>query len=95
MVRNGAGWTPLTVAIRAGREQNALALLEHDAHPNLQDTLGLAPLHHAVLVRSAVIVAALLKKGADRTLTDDEGRTALDYAQAIEAQHLADLLVDK
>lgn len=94
-IRNDAGWTPLTAAILAGRQQNALLLVQRDEYPNMQDNLGLSPLHHAVLVQSDVIMIALLQHGADRTLTDDEGLTALDYAHALNAKQLINLLIGK
>lgn len=47
---------------------------------NIQNELGMSSLHWAVQVRSLELVHVLINAGADVTLKDSTGKTALDLA---------------
>ncbi len=47
-----------------------------------QDTRGRTALMHACAADGHKIVKMLLKKGADASLTDSDGKTARDHAEA-------------
>eukprot|EP00160_Parvularia_atlantis_P020203 Unigene8260_Nuclearia_a/m.25364 Unigene8260_Nuclearia_a/g.25364 ORF Unigene8260_Nuclearia_a/g.25364 Unigene8260_Nuclearia_a/m.25364 type:complete len:498 (-) Unigene8260_Nuclearia_a:68-1561(-) len=49
-------------------------------------SLGATPLHYAVLTRSEPVVRFLVEQGADPTITDRSGHTALDLAAPETAQ---------
>ncbi len=73
--------TPLMLAARAGNLGILTELLQRGAEVNVTMSTGLTPLMFAL--RDSDIPATaitLLNAGADPTLTDSEGRTALDYA---------------
>jgi len=58
-----------------------------------QDQSGFAPLHYAVIGGSAEIVATLLQKGANRSLKDSVGKTALYLAVENGHQDIVKLLL--
>ena len=55
-------------------------LLKHDADINLQDDNGISALMEAVQADSEDSVSILLEAGADKTLKNSDGKTALDLA---------------
>jgi ankyrin repeat protein len=67
-------WNP-----RAQAETIAV-LIGAGADPNAVDESGVAPLHRAVRTRCAAAVRALLENGADSTLKNANGSTAMDLA---------------
>ncbi|MBX3168144.1 MAG: ankyrin repeat domain-containing protein [Candidatus Eremiobacteraeota bacterium] len=69
----------LISAVEAGRIRTARVLLEHGADVNLGRP-GVTPLMRAAYRGSLPLVELLLAFGADAGLRDQEGRTALDYA---------------
>ena len=73
--------TPLMFAARAGNLGILTELLQEGAEVDSATSAGLTPL--MIALRDSDIPATaitLLNAGADPTLTDGEGRTALDYA---------------
>lgn len=72
-----------------------LLLLSGHFNINEQDVEGLTPLHYAVAFEQADCVRLLLEQGADSTLKDNEGDTAVDYAQEAENDEIIRLLQDK
>ncbi len=73
--------TPLMLAAQAGNLGILTELLQHDAEINATTSTELTPL--MIALRDSDIPAtaiALLNAGADPTLQDSDGRTALDYA---------------
>jgi ankyrin repeat protein len=63
-----------------GNETLVRLLIDNGAHINAQNNLGTTPLIFATMYNKRTSVILLLEKGADKTITDNEGKTALDYA---------------
>ena len=77
-------------------------LVEIGADPNARAAGGVTPLHRAVRNRCAAAVQALLEAGADASLTNDSGSTALALTEwttgrggtgSPEAKHEHELIV--
>ena len=77
-------------------------LIEIGADPNARAAGGVTPLHRAVRNRCAAAVQALLEAGADASLTNDSGSTALALTEwttgrggtgSPEAKHEQQLIV--
>ncbi len=68
----------LIEAVAAGSADRARELLENDTPPNDAGADGNTALHMAVKNGKLQIAAILLQRGADWTLKNAEGRTALD-----------------
>lgn len=85
--RNEAAVQPIhAAAAGADRSLSILTLLlEKGADPNARQSGGFVPLHTAAQNNSPAMADLLLAHGADLTLANDEGKTALDVAQ--EAGH--------
>ena len=81
------GDTPLHLAANWNHVEAVLALLEHGANVNAENTSSSTPLLLAVegagTQEMAEVVDCLLRAGADETLVDDAGDTALDVVTAI------------
>lgn len=72
------GATPLFFA-KSG--EAATLLLKAGGDPNFKGAMENTPLHTAAMEGRAAVVKALLKGGADKTLTNSKGQTARDLAQ--------------
>jgi ankyrin repeat protein len=55
------------------------SLLDHGTNPNARDMYAHTALMHAAQMDRDEIIELLLDRGADISLTDDEGLTATDY----------------
>jgi len=85
--KNRRGAEPLHAAVMGGpgpHKWNPPAqvamidyLIENGADPNARASGGVTPLHRAVRNRCSAAVQALLNAGADPSLTNDKGSTAL------------------
>ena len=78
--RNDFGRTPLFIAVRMGNREDALALLEAGADPNVPDEHGHTPAHVAAIKSGAgevfrTMLADLRAHGADFEIRDSRGRT--------------------
>lgn len=69
-------------------------LLDRGADPNVQNRLGDTPLICATKYAGgkAATVKLLVEAGADLSIRDDKGKTALDYAKAKDQQDAIALL---
>ena len=87
------GWTPLhcTAAYRTGLAV-AKVLLDGGSDINAPGCHGETPLHCAVGWGNIDIVELLLVRGADVTLLNNDGKTALDEAIKYNRPHIARLL---
>jgi ankyrin repeat protein len=78
---SGGGTTPLIDAVGYGKEKTVRALLEHGADPNEKATAGYTALIDAVMCKHVKIAGMLLANKADPSLTDADGKSAVDYAR--------------
>lgn len=95
------GQTPLTAAIlgtvfsygpKGNRDETIQALLLSGADVNLQGKFSWTPLMTAVLRGDADLVRLLISKGADLSANDEEGKTALDYAEERDEREIGRIL---
>ncbi|CVL07152.1 uncharacterized protein FMAN_15292 [Fusarium mangiferae] len=87
------GRTPLMEAVIAQKQAHVAILLDHDADPNLQDHMGLRPIHMAQ--NSVEIAANLLDKGAEIEPMDRVGRCPIDFAAEGSHINVLKLLIDR
>lgn len=78
---NKPGWTPLHYAATVGSAPVVQLLLAHYAYVDADSPNGSTPLMMAARYGSEEAVQALLDGGADATLKNAIGLTALDFAQ--------------
>lgn len=86
------GWTPLHLACNAVHFSNVLNLISYRADVNAVTATKATPLHLAAQHGCEPIVKALLMNGADRTLLDSSGSTALNVAHRSEKWEIVKLL---
>ena len=79
---DGGGSTPLLVAIMARRTALLPLLLAAGSDVNFRRYNGSTPLMEAAEAGDPGTVHLLVEAGADPAQTDDDGRTAADYARA-------------
>ncbi len=80
--RDILGHTMLSVCARNGYKEKAEFLLSMDAEVNTrEEVLGRTPLMIAAYCGHTPLVRLLLKAGADATMRDDQGETALSIAE--------------
>lgn len=89
---NKTGWTPLHYAATKGDLAIIELLLEHDAYIDAESPNGTTPLMMAAHYGTPGAVKLLLASGADPTLKNQLGLTALDFAYRGNRQDSADLL---
>uniref|UniRef100_A0A831XMX8 Ankyrin repeat protein n=1 Tax=Geobacter metallireducens TaxID=28232 RepID=A0A831XMX8_GEOME len=101
--RTKKGDTPLILAMRGaffpkGPEGKPLetleVLLRHGAEVNVAGEFGRTPLMWAVLHVDARLVWPLLQKGADPSVRDKDGESAVSKAQELKLDYLTQLLKD-
>lgn len=101
------GLAPLHVAARDGLAEPLLGLLAAKCSIDIRDKIGNTPLHHAgtlllyyyillivfsVANKRTDTVRWLLKKGADREIANDQGKTPLQLAEQHEFLDIVGLL---
>ncbi|WP_417285083.1 ankyrin repeat domain-containing protein [Comamonas sp.] len=92
---NREGWTPLHYAASADTPQTldiVKLLLEESAYIDAASPNGTTPLMLAAQYSSEAVVNLLLKEGADLTLRNQRGFTAVDFAKLVDRQYMADHL---
>ncbi len=95
---DGSGWSALYWASMQGQARIAKRLLDgkyegKGADINLQEKLGWAPLMRACYSGQEAVVRLLLERGANATLRNKDGRTALSYARTFKHASIVALLV--
>lgn len=86
-------WTPLMRAVNEDRPRIVRALLDKGrADVNRPGENGLTALHLAVLKKDPVVVRLLMAAGADPDITDDTGRTPVDFAKENNDLSMLDLI---
>ncbi|BFM48473.1 ankyrin repeat domain-containing protein [Marinomonas sp. THO17] len=83
--QNNQGETPLFLAIKYGKTQNALLLLSHNADADIADVNGVTPLMQAAQANNLALVTQLISVPQDLNRTDKNGQTALHFATQIKA----------
>lgn len=99
MIKRGAdvnktGWTPLHYAASAGQVKVINVLLENHAYIDAESPNGSTPLMMASMYGTAAAVKLLLEEGADPLLRNQQGLTALQFAQRANRTDSADILVN-
>ncbi len=83
---NKPGWTPLHYAATAGNTELIKLLLENYAYIDAESPNKTTPLMMAAHYGTPSAVKLLLEEGADVSLKNDLGLTAMDFAQQANKQ---------
>lgn len=78
---NKTGWTALHYAASSGQLSIISLLIEHSAYIDAESPNGTTPLMMAAMYGTPAAVALLLQEGADPQLKNQQGLTALQFAQ--------------
>ena len=92
---NKTGWTPLHYAASSTQgEQLAVAklLLENAAYIDAASPNGSTPLMMAAMYGNTATLKLLLDEGADPTLKNQLGLTAVDFAQRADRKDMVELI---
>ncbi|HWI82962.1 ankyrin repeat domain-containing protein [Ramlibacter sp.] len=89
---NKTGWTALHYAATGGHLAIMALLLEHHAYIDAESPNGTTPLMMAAHYGSTEAVKLLLNEGADATLKNQQGLTAIDFAHRANRGDAADLI---
>ncbi len=89
---NKTGWTPLHYAATNGHVEVMNLLLEHYAYIDAESPNGTTPLMMAAHYGTAAGVKLLLEAGADATLRNQLGMTAIDFANKASRTDAAELI---
>ena len=76
--------TPLRVAVQSGCAEAVRFLLDRRAPINQRGHDGFTPLHCAAIIGNKNMVELLLGAGADDTIEDCFGKTAIEYAKRLK-----------
>ena len=91
---NKPGWTPLHYAATKGHLKMMDLLLEHYAFIDAQAPNGNTPLMMAAYFGTPEAVKLLIEQGADVKMTNQSGKTALDFAQMAKHRNSAELITE-
>ncbi len=94
---NQEGWTPLHYAASAIGDNAApmvALLLEHHAYIDATSPNGTTPLMMAVRYGAPDAARLLAREGADPTVKNERGLTALDFARQAGRDDMAELIAD-
>ena len=99
MVKKGAdvnktGWTPLHYAASTGQVKIISLLLENHAYIDAESPNGSTPLMMASMYGTVAAVKLLLEEGADPLLKNQQGLSALQFAQRANRPDAAEVLVN-
>lgn len=99
MIKKGAdinktGWTPLHYAASTGQVKVISTLLENHAYIDAESPNGSTPLMMASMYGTPAAVKLLLEEGADPLLRNQQGLTALQFAQRANRQDSAEVLIN-
>jgi uncharacterized protein len=92
---NKTGWTPLHYAAsraEADSVEMVRLLLEHHAYIDAESPNRSTPLMLAAMYGHANVVRLLLEEGADPSLRNEQGLSAVDFARRADRGDLADLI---
>jgi len=86
------GWTPLHYAATGGHVEMIKLLLENHAYIDTESPNKTTPLMMAAQYGTAQAVKLLIEEGADISLKNDIGMTALDFSRMAEKRDSFDVL---
>jgi uncharacterized protein len=89
---NKPGWTPLHYAVTSANVQLIKVLLENHAYIDAESPNKTTPLMMAAHYGSPGAVKLLLEEGADVSLRNDVGLTAIEFAQNANKQDSVDVI---
>ena len=89
---NKPGWTPLHYAATSGHLATMDLLLDEHAYIDAPSPNGTTPLMMAAHYGTAPAVKLLLDAGADPTLKNEQGLSAIDFAQRVSRTEAVDLI---
>jgi ankyrin repeat protein len=89
---NKPGWAPLHYAATGAHLEVMRLLLESHAYIDAASPNGSTPLMMAAMYGNASAVKLLLEAGADSTLKNDLGLSALDFAQKAQKADSAEII---
>ena len=89
---NKTGWTPLHYAATSGHLAIIELLLEHHAYIDAESPNGTTPLMMAAHYGTPAAVKLLLEAGADPSLKNQLGLSALDFAMRANRRDAAELI---
>jgi uncharacterized protein len=89
---NKTGWTPLHYAATAGNVQLIALLLEKYAYIDAESPNKTTPLMMAAHYGTPGAVKLLLEEGADPSLKNDLGLTAIDFAQSAKKAESVEII---
>lgn len=81
---NKPGWTPLHYAATGGHVAIVRLLLDNNAYIDAASPNGSTPLMMAAMYGTVDAVKLLVESGADPTLKNDLGLTAIDFARQVQ-----------
>lgn len=87
---NRPGWTPLHYAAAGGHNEIVQILLEKSAYIDAESPNKTTPIMMAARGGHIMTVKLLLDEGADATLKNDLGMTAIDFAKKHEFNDIAE-----
>ncbi len=87
---NRPGWTPLHYAAASGNNDIVQLLLDKYAYIDAESPNKTTPIMMAVRNGHILTVKLLMDAGADATLKNDQGMSAIDFAKKFEQQEIAD-----
>lgn len=89
---NKPGWAPLHYAATSNQLAIMNLLLDNHAYIDAESPNGTTPLMMAAFYGSSSAVKLLLEAGADPLLKNEQGLSAIDFAQRAKRQESADLI---